>query len=355
MKFLHVADLHIGSNRSIPGFLERQEDVYDQIFESAKSLGVDAVVVAGDIWHQKLHPPRERDLFMKKLLQYNHYGFKIILIAGNHDYLEPGLTHLQHITFQADLGRLNNVVSADTTIKFYQMGDQIFLLMPHATFRHKEFNQEVRSYVKALQESSFEVPFKGIIVVAHFAVKNSDADVSSAAGKSFRMPDGVEIDDTLPITYIALGDLHVQQRVCSCCYYSGSPIQTRWGEAPNKGGLLVDTDSPDDPKFVPFESKRMLTFYEAPEKWPEDAFVRLITETEPPDNLPSNALVVVKPKKYVATTPEGEEVPEESANLLEDLEAYLTSRGCPDEYLEIASQEAQEIAREQGVSLPESI
>ncbi len=50
MKFLHVADLHIGSTRTLPGDFERQESVYNQIFEAAQEHEVDAVVVAGDIW-----------------------------------------------------------------------------------------------------------------------------------------------------------------------------------------------------------------------------------------------------------------------------------------------------------------
>jgi DNA repair exonuclease SbcCD nuclease subunit len=192
--------------------------------------------------------PWRRDLFLKKLLQYHKSGFEIILISGNHDYLEPGLTHLRHITLQTDLQRLDNVVAADTQVKLHLSNGYIFLLMPSGAYREDDFNREVRRYVKEIEESSFYVDYKGIIVVAHFAVKKCAADVAINGGTSqFRMPDGIIIEGDLPVTYIALGDLHICQRVAPGCYYSGSPIQTRWGETPDKGVLLVDTDDPDKP------------------------------------------------------------------------------------------------------------
>lgn len=359
MKFLHVADLHIGANSSIPGFLERQEAVYDQIFEAAQEHKVDAVVIAGDIWHKPVHSPQERDLWLKKLLQYNQCGFKIIQISGNHDYLEPGHTHLSHITFQADLGRLENVISADTEIKLYRLKDYLFLLMPDQTFETSEFNQEVARRVKELQESSFELPFKGIIVVAHFAVKGCAADTAGASGQQYQMEKGIEVTDNLPVTYIALGDLHIQQRVGPCCYYSGAPIQTRWGEDPEKGGLLVDTDDPDNPTPILFQSKPMLTFYEKPEKWPEDAFIRFVTDKEPPDDLPEDAYVVVKPSKrpiLVGSEGGGGEGGggSDKPNLLENLENYLKEIGCPEEHIEVALDEAKAMAQEKGITLPDS-
>ena len=377
MRFLHVADLHIGSTRSLAGYLERQEGVYTQIFEKAKDLQVDALVIAGDIWHQPQHPPLERDLWLKKILQYNKCGFKIIMIAGNHDYLAPGLTHLQHLTYLSDLGRLENVISADTQIKLYQLQDYIFLLMPHNTFRTADFNQEVTKHINDLKNASVDISFKGVIVVAHFGAFGADADILSASGQSWHLDRGVEIDTDLPVTYIALGDLHRCQRVCARCYYSGAPLQTRWGEDPVKGGLLVDTDDPDNPTFIPFESKKLLTFYEVPEQWPtqDKAFIRYVSDQEPPIGLPSEALVIVKPSQSLVaiTSPEpvmvmnpetGEMEPSLSAtverqreahvqDLLADLRRYLETSGCPAEYIDDAIREAYEIAQVQGVSLPE--
>jgi exonuclease SbcD len=355
LRFIHAADLHIGSTRSLPGFLERQEAVYDRIFTLAKEHEVDAVVIAGDIWHQKHHPPLEKDLFLKKLLQYHKSGFEIILISGNHDYLEPGLTHLRHITLQTDLQRLDNVVAADTQVKLHLSNGYIFLLMPSGAYREDDFNREVRRYVKEIEESSFYVDYKGIIVVAHFAVKKCAADVAINGGTSqFRMPDGIIIEGDLPVTYIALGDLHICQRVAPGCYYSGSPIQTRWGETPDKGVLLVDTDDPDNPTFLSIPSKRLLTYYEPPEEWPKDAFIRLITDQEPPPDLPQDALVVVRPPKSTPS-PTGSGSTSDSAppDLLEGLETRLLAKGCPEEYITHAMDEARTIAREQGVTLPE--
>lgn len=358
MKFLHVADLHIGSNRSVSGFLERQEAVYDQIFKAAIEHKVDALVVAGDIWHQPVHPSHEKNLWLKKLLQYDNCGFKIIQIAGNHDYLKPGMTHLRQTTYQAEIGNLKNLVSADIDIKYYWLKDYCFLLMPDKTFHTPDFNNEVRRRIQDLQESSFDLPTtKGVIVVAHFAVKGCAADVASMSGQQFLMEDGVEIADDLPVTYIALGDLHIQQKVGPRCYYSGSPLQTRWGEDPEKGGLLVDTEDPDNPTSIFFKSKPMLTFYEPPDEWPDpnEAFIRLITDKEPPEGTPKEVRITVKlPKqKQLGNPTEDENAPNnyQSYALFDTLKDDLGNRGVPDEYVDAAMTEAKDIATAQGISI----
>ena len=72
MKFLHLADLHIGKRLVEYSLLEDQRDVMAQALELAKSEACDAVLIAGDIY-DKTVPSAEAvsllDDFLAKLAQ----------------------------------------------------------------------------------------------------------------------------------------------------------------------------------------------------------------------------------------------------------------------------------------------
>ena len=50
MRFLHVADLHIGKRVHERPMLDEQEHAFDQLISIAEDQRVDAVLVAGDVF-----------------------------------------------------------------------------------------------------------------------------------------------------------------------------------------------------------------------------------------------------------------------------------------------------------------
>lgn len=85
MKFLHLADLHIG--KVVNGFsmLADQAVILEQITELAKNKQADAVLIAGDVYDRPI-PPAEAvellDVFLTGLVQAK---IPVLIIAGNHD------------------------------------------------------------------------------------------------------------------------------------------------------------------------------------------------------------------------------------------------------------------------------
>ncbi|MFR5853495.1 MAG: metallophosphoesterase family protein [Lachnospiraceae bacterium] len=59
MKFLHLADLHLGKRLNDFSFLEDQVRLLCQVEEIARSERADAVLIAGDVY-QKASPPRAK-------------------------------------------------------------------------------------------------------------------------------------------------------------------------------------------------------------------------------------------------------------------------------------------------------
>ena len=85
MRFLHIADLHIGKIVNDFSMLEDQKFILEQIAGMAKANSVDAVVIAGDIYDRAIPPGEAVALFDAFLTKLAGQGRKVILISGNHD------------------------------------------------------------------------------------------------------------------------------------------------------------------------------------------------------------------------------------------------------------------------------
>ena len=85
MKFLHIADLHLGKRLNGVSFLEDQIFLLNQISALAEAEHADAVVIAGDVY-QKASPQSEAmaafDAFVTRLAAA---GIRVLVISGNHD------------------------------------------------------------------------------------------------------------------------------------------------------------------------------------------------------------------------------------------------------------------------------
>lgn len=86
MKILHTSDWHLGKRLDYFSRLEEQRAVLTEICEIADAEGVNAVIVAGDLF-DTFNPPVEAvELLYKTLRRLSHEGQRpVIAIAGNHD------------------------------------------------------------------------------------------------------------------------------------------------------------------------------------------------------------------------------------------------------------------------------
>ena len=66
MKFLHIADLHLGKTLNDVSFLEDQINALDQMGAIAHDEKADAVLIAGDVY-QKASPPAEAMAVFEKV------------------------------------------------------------------------------------------------------------------------------------------------------------------------------------------------------------------------------------------------------------------------------------------------
>ena len=85
MKFIHLADLHLGRSLGDFDLTEDQEYILDQILSIAGSKSADAVIIAGDVYDKAVPSEaatRLLDRFLSRLAEMN---IKTFIISGNHD------------------------------------------------------------------------------------------------------------------------------------------------------------------------------------------------------------------------------------------------------------------------------
>ena len=116
-KIIHIADLHI---RTI-----QMHDLYKEQFEKLlKEIGSKflewadenishneiRIVIAGDIAHQKINISNEQLLLTSWFLrELTNYG-KVVIIPGNHDFLENNTQRLDSITPVVELLDIHSIL-----------------------------------------------------------------------------------------------------------------------------------------------------------------------------------------------------------------------------------------------------
>lgn len=87
MKFLHIADLHIGKRVCEHSMLEDQKYILDQILAVVDSERPDGVLIAGDVYDKSV-PSAEAVQVLDDFLVKLSERAKVFLISGNHDSAE---------------------------------------------------------------------------------------------------------------------------------------------------------------------------------------------------------------------------------------------------------------------------
>src|SRR6476659_3965460 len=87
MKFLHIADVHLGCTRyQLP---ESPRDFFDAWMDVLRRYGieekVDFVLMCGDFFHKKAVPPETMNYAVEGLTMMQRAGIPVVAIEGNHD------------------------------------------------------------------------------------------------------------------------------------------------------------------------------------------------------------------------------------------------------------------------------
>ena len=244
MKFLHLADLHLGKRLNDFSFLEDQVRLLCQVEEIARSERADAVLIAGDVY-QKASPQSEAmaafDQFITRLKEME---LAVFVISGNHDsaqrisyfssllkssgvYVSEAFDgHLQQVTLQDEHGKL--VVSLLPFLKPIQV-------------RRFYPDEKIETYQDAVQavlrHSPVDTAKRNVLVCHQFI---TGAETSDSEEKTVGGLDNIDAAVFADFDYVALGHIHKPQKCTrDTLRYAGSLMKYSFSEVNQKKTVAV--------------------------------------------------------------------------------------------------------------------
>ena len=302
MKFIHLADLHIGKRVNAFPMLEDQRYILKQILTILREEQPDGgVILAGDIYDKAIPSAEAVELFDEFLTQLAALRLRVFIIAGNHDsperiafgnrlmdrsgiYLSPVYDgHVKRITCPdsaasvtlsaanavdpnagtrpvtsasvalsaANAVDLNagthSVESASTSASAYTCPPVDVYLLPFlkpANVRRFYPEETIESYTDAIRVAiahmDIDPTHRNLLVTHQFVTgaSRSDSEDISVGGS-----DNVDASVFAPFDYVALGHLHGPQQMGEeggpIIRYAGTPLKYSFSEARHHKSVTV--------------------------------------------------------------------------------------------------------------------
>lgn len=246
MKFLHLADLHLGKRVNGFSMLEDQAHILRQILAILDDEQPDGVLIAGDVYDKSVPSVEAVELLDGFLTELRTRGVPVLLISGNHDSPERlafggrvmdscGI----HISPVYD-GALAPVTLHDT------FGPVHVWLLPFVKPAHVRRwfpDADIESYTDAVAEAvahmDIDTAARNVLVTHQFVTggTRSGSEELSVGGT-----DNVDSGVFAPFDYVALGHLHGAQHIGrETIRYAGSPLKYSFSEARQHKSVTVVT------------------------------------------------------------------------------------------------------------------
>ena len=244
MRFLHLADLHIGKRVNEFSMIEDQRYILNQILDIVKEQEVQCVLIAGDIY-DKAVPSAEAvlllDQFISRLAEMN---VKVVAISGNHDSPE-------RIGFGAEImstcgvymshpfnGNVEKVTLEDKCgpINIYML-PFIKPAVVRPFFQEEDVSSYDRAMAIVINSISINKDERNVLL-AHQFVKGGS--ICESEEVSIGGVDQVSADYFENFDYVGLGHLHGPQTIGrETVRYAGTPLKYSFSEVNHKKSALI--------------------------------------------------------------------------------------------------------------------
>mgnify|MGYP003332779924 CR=1 FL=1 len=246
-KIIHIADIHIRTIQLHDLYKEQFKKLIKEIeshYIKWNNEGVKfdeiRIVIAGDIAHQKINISNEQLMlttwFLKELAEYG----KLIIIPGNHDFLENNTQRLDSITPVVEL-------LEDEDITYYQHS---------GVYKDDNVNWVVYSLYEHNQRPEFEKSIDGEINVGlfHGPIQGLSTDLG------YQFEDAYERVNFSGLDLLLCGDIHKRQVFDldhgAKAIMVGSLIQQNFGETIKHHGYGIYDVQTDEYLFKDLENEQ---------------------------------------------------------------------------------------------------
>lgn len=271
MRILHTSDWHLGQHFMGKSRQAEHQALIDWMLGQVQAQGIDAVLIAGDIFDTGTPPSYAREQYSRLVLGMHALGVPLILLAGNHDSVA---TLQESAGLLQPLGATVIAASGPAEEQVLLLNDRegrpgcLLCAIPFVRPREvmvSEAGQSAEDKRRGLQQAIHDY----YMDVYHVAIARRDAieadtgqrlpiigsghltTVGASATESVReiYVGSLEAFPTAafpPLDYIALGHIHRPQKVGGLeqVRYCGSPLPLSFDEAgQTKQMLRVDLDA----------------------------------------------------------------------------------------------------------------
>ena len=250
MKFLHIADLHIGKCLNQKSLLEDQKIILDQIVKYMEDYNVEVLMLAGDIYDKQIPSKEAVNLFndfLCDLILKHHY--KVYIISGNHDSAE-------RLNFASSILKNEGLyieTYANVPISKYEFHDEFgkvnLYMLPYSSplYTRVKFDSTCNNYSEMIkyyvENSNIDFSKRNILLTHHTFLHNNMASFSDSEVRfNIGGTEGIDAAYFKDFDYVALGHLHNPQYVNRHhIRYSGSILKYSDSEVNiNKVALMVE-------------------------------------------------------------------------------------------------------------------
>ena len=246
MKFLHLADLHLGKRVNGFSMLEDQAHILRQILAILDDEQPDGVLIAGDVYDKSVPSVEAVGLLDGFLTELRARGVPVLLISGNHDSPER-LAFGGRVMDSCGIhiSPVYNGALAPVTLHD-EFGPVHVWLLPFVKPAHVRRwfpDADIESYTDAMAEAVAHMDIDTAarnVLVTHQFVTGGTRSVSEEL--SVGGTDNVDSGVFAPFDYVALGHLHGAQHIGrETIRYAGSPLKYSFSEARQHKSVTVVT------------------------------------------------------------------------------------------------------------------
>lgn len=244
MKFIHMADLHLGKHINQFSMLEDQKYIFNEIVEIIKKEKPNALLLSGDIYDKPIPPVEAVNLLDDFLSKIALEKIPVLIISGNHDSPD-------RLSFGSSLMKSSQIFISqvyDGNIQCVTLEDENgpvnFYLLPYikpSTVRQVFPEEKINSFndaIKlALSKLSLNKDERNVLLAHQFVTGAQTCESEELFVGGSENVDASLFDD---FDYVALGHIHGPQKVGrESIRYCGTPLKYSFSEVNHKKGLCL--------------------------------------------------------------------------------------------------------------------
>lgn len=271
MRILHTSDWHLGQHFMGKSRQAEHQSLIDWLLVQVAEQGVDAVLVAGDIFDTGTPPSYARELYSQLVVRLHSAGVTLLLLGGNHDSVATlGESRELLACLSAKVVAAADDPAAQVVVLPGRNGEAGCIVCAIPFIRPRDVLQSQAGQSAADKQLSLQLAIQGHYQAVHEAACIRRDELAAELGRTLPLiatghltTVGASASESVreiyvgaleafpttafpPSDYIALGHIHRPQKVGGQEHirYCGSPIPLSFDEgSQQKEVLLVDLDA----------------------------------------------------------------------------------------------------------------